>query len=287
MRAILVIGILTHALGFANPIFVGPPPLAAYLDSERLLVSMSATEAVFTGSFTFATRELLRPPSDKDPWRGERSMSVEVYIWFPEQSDGDPTVEEFWRTFRKSNFNFFTSAAATETFDRILGLKIRIGDRELKAGRGIDSFLAVPYRPPDPETDRFMSNLLKAAHIPQVPAPKLDEPGFCLLLLYFHDDGTLVRNRTQMTISYRQPLLRSTGGACFFYMPVFDNVPDGFSPNDTNRYSITFTAQGCSVTITNGTKIGIVDNHCSATFPPQLCQPFRAVSRVSLKPQAY
>lgn len=275
-------------MGFANPIFVGPPPLAAYLDSEHLLVSMSATDAVFTGSFTFATRELLRLPSDIDPWRGERSMSVELYIWFPEQSNADPTVKAFWRTFRKSNFNFFTTnAAATETFDRIVGLKIRIGDRELKAGRGIDSFLAVPYQPPNPDTDRFMSELLKAMHIPQVPAPKLDEPGFCLLLLYFHDDGTLVRNRTQMTISYRQPLLRSTGGARFFYMPVFDNVPDGFSSNDTNRYSITFTAQGCSVTITNGTKMGIVDNGCSATFSPQLCQPFRAVSRVSLKPQAY
>jgi hypothetical protein len=206
-------------------------------------------------------------------------MVVEIPIWFPEASEGDPVVEAFWRTFRKGPINLLTTnPAAAEAFDRAVGLRVRIGDHELKAGKGIEWFLAMPYQTPDPKTEQFLSDLLKSMHIPERPLQQLDEPGFCRLLLGFQNDGSIVRNRTPVMISYRQPLARSRGAARLFYMPVFDNLPQGFVTSDTNRYSIAFVARGCSVAITNGTQFGHLGSGGLATFAPQLRQPFRAES---------
>src|SRR5262249_30340621 len=110
---------------------------------------------------------------------------------------------------------------------------------------------------------------------------QLTEPGFCLLTLWFRDDGGMVWNRTPMTLSYRQPLARLGGERCFFYMPVFEDLPEGFSTTDTNRYSLTFDAVGCSLAITNGAQTALIGNGCSATFAPEIHQPFRGVSKVA------
>jgi hypothetical protein len=280
MRACLLIAIFAAATAGANPRVVGPAPLSAFLSSEKLRVSVTATDAVFSGSFTFSTTEPLRPPSEADPWRGARSLTINLYVWFPEESNGDPIVAEFWRTFRKGDINLLTTNAAyREIFDRAVGLRVRVGERELRVGRDIDSFVALPYRPPDPEADRFISGLFKAMHEPEPGSEQLTEPGFYLLVLWFHDNGKLVWNQTPVSLSYRQPLARLGGESRFFYVPVFADLPDGSLTADTNHYSLTFEARGCSLAITNGTQRAFIENGCSATLAPQIHQPFRAISK--------
>ena len=287
MRAYLLIAVLAATTACANPKVVGPPPLSAFLDSEKLQVSVTATDAVFGGSFTFATREPLSPPSDSDPWRGARPFAVDVYIWFPEEANGDPIVAEFWRTFRKGDINVLTTnAVGREVFGRAVGLRVRVGERELRVGSDIAGFWALPYQPPpNPEAERFISELHKALHEPEPRSEQLTEPGFCVLELWFHDDGQMVRNRTPVTMCYRQPLARLGGEGRFFYMPVFANLPDGFSTADTNRYSLTFTTRGCSLAVTNGTQTAFIESGCSAVFAPQIHQPFRAASKPAPNPQ--
>ena len=283
MRAYLLIAVLAAATAWANPKVVGPPPLSAFLDSEKLQVSVTATDAVFTGSFTFATMEPLSPPSDSDPWRGARPFTVEVDIWFPEEANGDPLVAEFWRTFRKGNINVLTTnAVGREVFARAVGLRVRVGERELRVGSDIDGFWAFPYQPPpNPEVERWLSKLGQALHEPEPPWEPFTEPGFCLLMLYFYDDGGIVRNHTPVTLSYRQPLARLGGEGRFFYSPVFAHLPDGFSTSDTNRYSLTFETRDSSLALTNGTKTAFIESGHSAVFAPQIHQPFRAASKAA------
>jgi hypothetical protein len=57
--ALLSLIVLGGATAWANPIFVGPPPVTAYLSSEHLSVSISATDAVLRGSFTLRHRSSL------------------------------------------------------------------------------------------------------------------------------------------------------------------------------------------------------------------------------------
>jgi hypothetical protein len=59
MRALILIPVLTAAIASANPkpFDLSKALLGGYLASEHVLVSVSATDAVFTGSFTFAARE--------------------------------------------------------------------------------------------------------------------------------------------------------------------------------------------------------------------------------------
>jgi hypothetical protein len=190
----------------------------------------------------------------------------------------------------KGDINILTTnALGREVFERTVGLKIAVGERQLETGWDVHSFIALPYRPKrkDHESEQLLSELLKAMSKSEVPesqsggvwSGELEEPGFCLLVLGFHDDGAIVRNQTPVTVSYRQPLARSKEGARTFYQPVFENLPDGRTTTDTNKYSITFVAQDCSLLITNGTQRATVESGGSLTLAPTIHQPFRVISR--------
>jgi hypothetical protein len=272
MRALFLIPLVAIATASANPkakpIDLSQAVISAYLDSEHVLISMSATDAVFSGSFTFAT---------SPGWPG--GWFVNFYIWFPEDSAGDPTVDAFWKALGRDDL-LATNAVQWEILHRAVGLSIRLGERELSPGNGIEGFSATHYRRPVPLTpvdERVLATFRR--HYPEAVDPdKLDELGFCLLAIQFVDNGSVISNRTPFRVSYRQPLARCAGGARFFYMPVFDGLPRDISTADTNRYSITFVARGCSLAVTNGTQSAILDSEASATFAPERHQPFRATA---------
>jgi len=290
MRATLLIILLVGKVAFANPKFIGPPPLTAYIGSEKLVVSMTPTDANFTGCFAFSSCENLLMPAFADQWRGIRPTTIQFYIWFPEEGNGDARIEEFWRTFRKGDINVLTTnVLGQEVFERSIGLRISVGERQLKIGWEVDSFIALPYRPirRDHESERLLSELLKSMPKSEVTESQtggvgpgeLDEPGYCLLVLGFRDDGAIVRNQTPVKLTYRQPLAPSKEGARTFYQPVFENLPDGRTTADTNQYSITFVAQDCSLLITNGAEMATVESGNSLTLAPRIHQPFRVISR--------
>jgi hypothetical protein len=278
MRALLLITVLAAMTAWANPKAMlsagdGKVVLAStYLNSERLQISVSTTDAVFSGLFTFAADARVAAPSN----------TIGIYLWIPEEGVGDPSVEAFWKasggdTRRAANF--------VQLLDRTVGLKVTVGERELKLGSGI-YFSTTPYRPPVPlsRQEERLRAIFERNH-PMPEPDKLDEPGFCLLTTVFVCDGMLISNRTPVTVNYRQPLARSAGGARFFYMPVFDRVPESISTADTNRYSITFVARGCSLAVTNGTLRATLGSGESVTFSPQRHQPFRALVTGGRNPQ--
>ena len=279
MRALFLIPLLAAATASANPkakpIDLSQAVISAYLNSEHVLVSMSATHAVFSGSFTFATDQ---------GWRW--GCFVNFYIWFPEDSAGDPAVDAFWKALGRDDL-LATNAVQWETLERAVGLSIRLGERELRPGHGIEGVSVSHYRATVLLTprDEQVRAMFRRQHPMAVEPDRLDEPGFCLLTVQFVDNGSVISNRTPFTLSYRQPLAQCAGGARFFYMPVFDGLPGSISTADTNRYSITFVAQGCSLAITNGTQTGAVDSGGSATFAPQRHEPFRATITAGPNPQ--
>jgi hypothetical protein len=111
------------------------------------------------------------------------------------------------------------------------------------------------------------------------------EPGFCCLL--FHIDGMdeLVESHVPAVVSYRQPLLENHREGRFFYLPFFENLPESLSTTNTNRYSVTLTASGCSLTITTGQQyFKVADGH-SVTLAPQNRQAIRATAVQSQEKQ--
>lgn len=285
MRALFLIALLAVSTALANSRVAnrgpgGPALLRAYPNSEHLLVSISAAEAVFSGSFTFVTAHA---------WRGDFRLFVGLYIWLPEDSAGDPAVEAFWKALGRNDL-MTTNGVHLQALQRAVGLTVRVGDRELKPGKGLDSFFLKHYRPsvplvPNPDQERVEATFRRRYPTYGKPEPEeMEEPGFCLVGVTFVESGTVITNQT-LTVNYRQPLARCAEGGRFFYMPVFTGVPKDFSTTDTNRYSISFAARGCSLTITNGTQAATVSSGQSMTFGLQRHQPFRARATVGPSPQ--
>jgi len=195
---------------------------------------------------------------------------MQLPIWFPQQKSDDSSVTGFWNAFG-TNMLKVIKPENRDAFERAVALKVLFGKQPMP----VNAF-AMLYQ----DGDQRPFQVFKFRE--WQPFLENPEQGFCCLL--FHIDGMdeLVARQVPAVVSYRQPLFDNKGNGRFFYLPFFENLPEGLSTTDTNRYSVTLTARGSSLTITNGQQhFKILDGH-SITFAPQNRQAIRATAVQSL-----
>jgi hypothetical protein len=254
--------LLSAGRGGGNPIF-GPAniPARVYITSEHLEVALSPAAATFKGTFTFAAQGL------NDFNKDTEQVFMQLPIWFPQQKASNPAVNRFWDAFGTNMLQVIrpTNSAVLE---KAIGLKVILGNEPVT----VRSF-AMLYQGGDQrpfQVFRFQE---------WQPFLENQEPGFCCLLFRVDGLGEFAKSNTPVTISYRQPLFEDAGGRRFFYMPFFENLPADISTADTNRYSVTLTAQGCSLEIaTDGKNFSLKDGK-SAILAPQNRRAIRASVR--------
>jgi hypothetical protein len=87
----------------------------------------------------------------------------------------------------------------------------------------------------------------------------------------------IIDNGTPVTISYRQPLLRSNRNGSFVYVSIFEHLPKGVSLSETNHYSITLTVTpDCDLAVTNGLFKTRVESGRSVILSPKHLQAIRS-----------
>lgn len=245
-----------------NPV-PGPMGAHVYLSSEHLEVTVSRTDAVFKATFIFSAQDLKE--SDKDL----QQTFMQLPIWFPQQKSDDSSVTGFWSAFGTNMLNVIRPKNK-DAFEKAVALKVFFGKQPMP----VNGF-AMLYQDGDRQPFQFFK---QREWQPFLESP---EPEFCCLL--FHIDGMdeSVKSHVPAVVSYRQPLLENHGEGRFFYLPFFENMPEGLSTADTNRYSVILTASGCSLTITAGQQgFKVADGH-SVTLAPQDRQAIRATAVVS------
>ena len=263
MRLLLATILLVAASAAANPFGAIP----TYMASERLGVSVSTADAKFVGHFLF--RRAVAVASEQNS-----RVVFKIPIWFPEENPKDKSVAAFWEAFERNTSHVIPTDRVTwarpevvadwrRVLKRSIDLKVVVGEREI----------------PVTVFDIF------TADTPRVGIPKAwREPGFCCVMFGFGIEPSLLRNEAQVTISYRQPLLRGNGQARSVYVPIFENLPKGVSTADTNHYSITVTAdKDCVLNVQNGEERSTVPAGRSVTLQPG---HHRAI-RVAVEPRSY
>ena len=254
MRFAIIITLLICATARGNPIALAlPAEDRIYMASEHLTANIAPDVAEFSGTFTFRYRQDIPSPEQKS------FVMLEIPIWFPEANPRDPSVTEFWKTFRRDDGTELTPQKRV-AFEKAVGLRVALGGEPLP----VKQF-----------------STLTSTNSRQVWAPRewQQEAGFCCLVFsfYFTDDSVLTRK--PLTISYRQPLDQADGAGRFFYLPVFKNLPKGASTTDTNRYSVTIVAQpGCSLAVTSGDTKSRVESGYRIMLSPRHHQAIRATA---------
>jgi len=154
------------------------------------------------------------------------------------------------------DFHSLASTKEKEIVEKALGLKAYIDKKELRAGA-----LSISGWP--------------ATH-DAVPK-NWEQPGWKVLLFDFFVSPNVIESATPVTISYRQPLIRSIGTWDFVYVPVFAHLPKGISTSNTNRYSITLKADPyCDLTVTNGEFSTVLLSGQCITLSPKDLQAIHA-----------
>ena len=272
-RRFLVAGVLLAGItARANPVATTPAdevPLNIYMASENLRVTISPTDAVFNASFTFKSD---RTPNKNTP------VVVRLPIWFPQDSKEDLSVAEFWATFDKDNEagDAVSTAREKRVFDRAIGLNISAGKHRLVVEHP-DYFLATPtnWGPGNVTSTPYLRN---PPFFEDVPREELQSPGYGILVIVVWSDSNTVLKGKPVTMTYRQPLVRSEGKGHFFYLPIFEYMPKDVSTADTNHYSITLAATPeCSLAITARSKKVMVARGQSVTLGADRHTPIQAV----------
>jgi hypothetical protein len=235
-----------------------------YMASENLRVTISPTDAVFNASFIFKSDP---SPNQNGP------VAIQLPIWFPQDSTEDLSVAEFWATFGKESENGVATTREKRVFDRAVGLNISAGNRRLMAGHP-DSFIAM-------STNWWPENVTAPLYPPffeDVPREEFQSPGYGVLVTVIRTDSDTTLYGMPVTMTYRQPLVRSGGEGHFYYLPIFENLPEDISTADTSHYSITLAATPeCSLAITAGSKKVTVARGQSVTLGPERHTPIQAV----------
>ena len=257
MRCAILIALCVAGTALANPRpFPGPPFIYPYLDLENLAVSISSTNATFTGTFKFNEEGFIPSAVRDDP---QTRMLVQLPIWFPEKNSGDALVEKFWRTFPGGGTAFWNedSPLAKEVLEDSIGLKILVSPSGL--AKLAESYFI---------SERYLSRYVS------------EDPGFVRLEVGFHLPAEVTWKRIPVTISYHHPLVRTNGVGRLYYAPYFDNLPQSISTADTNRYAITIEATpDCSLTVTTGDQKFSVEGGHRITLAPKAGQPIRVTSK--------
>jgi hypothetical protein len=252
MRIITFIAVLMCVVARSNPtVLTVPASDRVYMSSEHLTAVISPDEAQLTGSFTFHYRADVPAPGQKS------YVVLEIPIWFPEERFKDASVGEFWKTFPK---DADTEVAPTNRmeFEKATGLQVSLGGRPLSLIR--------------------LDLLLTNSVVMTVPWEWHQEPGFCCMVFSFCPDDDVALTQKQLTISYRQPLLKANGTGRFYYLPDFKNLPKGTGTADLNMYSVTIlAAPDCTLTVSDGNQKSDVEAGHAIRVSPRHQQPIRVV----------
>jgi hypothetical protein len=228
--------LLCH-LANGNPHFIGD----VYISSEHLAIKVSPEQAEFAGTFTFHIAE-----SEGASQELLRRVYARIFlpIWLHQAPDQKYSV-------LASGPRPQDASPGTTELAKTLGLKVMVGTQNQEHVRFWEGLpLFVGEANPDPEL-RIVS------------------------FEFFFPPG-IFTNDAPVTISYRQPCLRSNGHGNFFYMPIFESLPAHISTADTNRYAITIMAEkGCSSAVTNGGDVFTLRAGQSIVCSPKASQPIR------------
>lgn len=168
-------------------------------------------------------------------------------IWLPE-----PAAEDARYSALPSSVQAADASPATKQLAKVLGLRVLVGNH-------------------NESHERFWEGL------PFLVGQASPEPRLRVVSFEFFLPPRIYTNSTPVTISYHQPCLRSKADGRFFYLPLFESLPQGISTADTNRYSITITAQrACTLAVTNGAEVYTLRSGQSLVCSPKAFQPIRA-----------
>jgi hypothetical protein len=263
MRTTTIIYAILCSIAAANPLpGLNSADALVYIASEQLSISISSERASLRGVFTFQSRGTVKEAFMNQP------VLMDIPIWFPEQNPQASNVAAFWKTIPKDEVVMFTPETR-DAFEKGLVLSVFTGNQLL-------------------EIKRFSILTIHNDRQRWAPRDWQQEPGFWCIVPRFLIPSCSALTQKPMTISWRQPLLQVAGKREFFYLPVFENLPAPTTTADTNRYSITITAEPtCSVDVSNGNEKATVFPGQSRVFTPRHHQAIRAmVTTRANKPHA-
>ena len=232
----------------------------AFLSSESVFVTLSASEAQVTAAFTFDFYPL-------DPELIKNlALSLEVPIWLPERSLENTSVQRFWQLFGPSLFHTLNEETRGPFHDA-LDFSVTIAAEELTARR----FLTYSSH-----LQRGVLNLHRWVE-EKIEFQIFKPDGVGCVMVQVPCRGTMFRGGKTMVVSYRQPLVFTPQGRHFFYLPAFYDLPTWVTTEDTKDYSITLTsAIGGSMQVTNGGQHHTVRPGQSLVLAPVHHQSIRA-----------
>jgi hypothetical protein len=248
----------------ANPRVVSFPG-RAHLSSERLLIGLSAEEAIVSGSFTFRFE-----PDDPGPLR-EWRMALQVPIWMPAESEHDPTVTSFWRAFGDGLFAGGITDDNRDPFEAAVRFSALLNDRPLRAEPHI-----AYSRHTNPAAVRWNWYWLQD----QAEFQTFEADGIGCLIVQLGMDCSALLNETPVAVNYRQPLAKISDGWLFVYLPVFREFPSRLTTTDLDHFSITLVADtNVILNVTNGphSPVQVVGPGQRLVLSPAHLQPIRAV----------
>ena len=227
----------------------------AYIASEKLDITLSATDALIQGTFTFksaAQWNFNRMPFD--------SAEVDLPIWLPDPKHAEGIVKTFWQRMGIKVATVITPKNQT-VFDRAIGLQWRSGASALPVTNYSTifpnrSFKRLPeYRQHD---WGFLHDSL--------------DPRFSCLMFTLDGYTNLFDGTTVLTVAYHQPLLESNGVAQFYYLPILANLPTEVKTTPANGYVINLKIQtNCQATVlVHGTNYTLLPGQTLPVKPAHL-----------------
>jgi len=197
--------------GIANPIAIGHP---AYIASESLVVKIGSDSTHIEGFFEFQSL------SNARNHLAEANLELSLPIWIP----NDPKK---------------TDPATAKLLGRIkagttLGADIV---REAYWTDAIDATLTADNRAVPIASLAVLPDKRSKGEYP--PPAYMIPAGYHCLNVIFSIPPPKPGAKVLITIRYKQPLLSTRKGREFYYVPVFDMLPNGSDTKDLERYSMT------------------------------------------------
>lgn len=211
MRSLVIcfFAIISSA-GLANPIVMTHP---IFIASERLTVTMGADAAQIEGRFHFQSAA---KPND---FGRDSDVRFEIPIWIPaDAKHGDASISNFYKSFSTNQHNTLDETNR-DAWNAAINLSFTVGKKTIP----VSSF----------STFDCSSKRAKMS----IPDEWLRDGYSCILAtVYF--PSALLRRDPEVTITYRQPLRKTRNASEFYYVPDFDNLPEGIKTSSLDQYSM-------------------------------------------------
>jgi hypothetical protein len=256
----LVVGL--SASVYANP-SVKVMRTHAYLSSERVAVMITQTGAQVRATFTFRFN-----PDRLDYVKEAGLVGIEVPIWLPDNDPENPALTHFWDTFG-SRFRQGIARNNRQCFYDTLAFSAMLRSRHLETEAGLKSWSS--------HLDDARGSRIFAREMQRPEFVTFRPEGAACFVVVMTCPGVELREYP-LTVSYRQPLVKTPKDRRFVYLPSFQDLPQGVTTADTNRYAIVVgAAAGCPLRVTNGDESYELVPGQEVLLSPRHFQPIRAI----------